>query len=473
MLRPGTVLTVVAVALTAFAAEEQAAEPNNVRAAFARRDITPAVGAEMPGGFGKHISQGVHDPLMTEACVITNGTTTLALVGLDACMVPDMVVAETRRLVEEACGFPGANVMIAANHTHIGGPLVDVFGSESDPAYMQLVAEKTAEAIAEAFQKAQPARIGIGTGYEDSVGFNRRFRMKDGTVKTHPGKMNPDIIEPEGPIDPEMGVIGVQGEDGAYIGCIVNYALHGTVVGGNGFGGDWPYYMRETIRKVMGADTGVVFLNGACGDVTQVDNRNARSGEFGEAWGVRIGTILGAEALKVLAPMEYKPNVALSVITQPVKLPIRELNGTDEEVVQRESPVSGLGSGTARDEVYIREVGLVRAMREQAPEVDSEIQVMQIGDAAIATNTTEFFASLGLAIKEASPWAYTFVSELTNGYDGYAPTRAAFDGGGYEVRTARSSFIAPGAGEQIVDESIALLKQLHEQNAQVAAAQAQ
>ncbi len=293
------------------------------------------------------------------------------------------------------------------------------------------------------------------------MSFNRRFKMKDGTVKTHPGRMNPDIIEPEGPMDPDVAVIAIENTQGELLGCIVNHALHGTVVGGNKFSADWIGYMRQTIRGGLGHDVGVVFINSACGDITQVDNRNPRQPEFGEAWGIRIGRTLGAEALKVIARMEYSTDVPLAVKTQVLDLPIRDLAESDEALVARETPASGLGAG--QNEAYLHEAALVRAMQVKSPTVKVEVQAMRIGPAAIATNPCEYFCALGLAIKQGSPWKPTMVAELANGYAGYCPTKQAFDGGGYEVRTARSSFLAPGTGEQMAETAVNLLKTFADQ----------
>lgn len=429
-----------------------------LRAGFARADLTPQVGCEMPGGFGKSFSKGVHDPLWAEAAYFARDGVELAVVGVDLIMIPRETVEEARKQVEARCGMPGRNVLIGASHTHNGGPVVECFGSESDPAYCGLAAERIADSVVQAREKAVEARVSVGAGHEDTVAFNRRFKMKDGTVKTHPGKMNPDIVEPEGPIDPQVGVIAVADTQGQLLGCIVNYALHGTTMGGPLISADWPYYLRQTIRGGLGSDLGVVFLNGACGDVTQVDNRSARESEFGEAWSRRVGTAVGAEALKVLTRAEFVADVPLGIATEIMDLPIRDLAGSDEELVNREAPALGLGS-SGRD-VYLREAGLVREMKAKSPTVKVEIQAIRIGDAAIAGNPAEYFCELGLSIKRGSPWKLTMVSELTNGYSGYCPTAEAFKGGGYETRTARSSYLAPGTGEQIVETSVKLLKGL-------------
>ncbi len=429
-----------------------------LRAGFARTDVTPAVGSEIPGGFDKNLSTGVHDPLWVEAAYFANGTVELAVVGVDLIMLPREVIEEARQQAEKRCGIPGGNILIAASHTHNGGPVVDCFGSDSDPAYCAMAAERIADAVVRAHDNAVEARVSAGVGHEDSAGFNRRFKMKDGSVKTHPGKMNPDIVEPAGPIDPDVGVIAVENTEGKLLGCIVNFALHGTTLGGSLISADWPYYLRQTIRGGIGADIGVVFLNGACGDVTQVDNRSPRPSEFGEAWSRRVGMTVGAEALKVLARAEFTADATLQVASETLDLPIRDLAATDEELVSREAPKIGLGS-SGRD-VYLREAALVRAMKAKSPTFGVEVQAMRIGGAAIASNPTEYFCALGLSIKHGSPLQPTFVVELANGYAGYSPTAEAFQGGGYETRTARSSFLAPGAGETIAECAVRLLQRL-------------
>ena len=450
--------------MTAGAETPEAAVPTAVsvpilRAGFARTEVTPTVGMEIPGGFAKNFSTGVHDPLWVEAAYFTDGTVRLAVVGVDLIVIPFDMAAAARQQAEARCGIPANNIMIGASHTHNGGPVDSCWAVERDDAYCAFAAERIADAVLKACETAVEARIGCGLGREEGVGFNRRFRMKDGTIRTHPGKMNPDIVAPAGPIDPDVAVIAVEDTGGNLLGCIVNFALHGTALSGSLISADWPFYMRNTIRGGLGADIGVVFLNGACGDVTQVDNRDPRPGEFGEAWARRVGMSVGSAALNVLAKLEFKAEAPLAVKSEELSLPIRDLGTSDEELVKREAPGIGLGTG---DEIYLKEAALVREMKAESPTVTVEIQAMRIGEAGIVGNPAEYFCQFGLNIKQASPWKPTMVVELTNGCCAYVGTAEAFLGGGYEVRTARCSYLAAGAGEQIADTSARLLCQLAE-----------
>src|SRR5436305_1982964 len=143
------------------------------------------------------------------------------------------------------------------------------------------------------------ARVGIGKGIERTVAFNRRFKMRDGRTVTHPGQGNPNILEPAGPTDPEVGVIGAFDEKGKLLGCVVNFACHATTSPG-GISANYIHYLEKVIQGYYGKDAVVVFLNGASGDVTQVNNRSPLAHRAPERWAEFVGGRVGAEALKVL-----------------------------------------------------------------------------------------------------------------------------------------------------------------------------
>ena len=428
------------------------------QAGFARTDITPAAGAEIPGGMAINLADGVRDPLFAEAAVFSSGGVAAAVVGVDLLMIPDDTIAAARRLAEEKCGIPAAHILVAASHTHCGGPIVDCFASSRDLEYSRMVSERIAEAVAAAHAAKVDARLAALSGEARGTGFNRRFFMRDGSLRTHPGKMNPDIDRPAGPVDPEVGVLAAETLDGELLGCVVNHAMHGTVMGGSKFSADWPFFLRQGVRGAFGRDIGVVFLNGACGDVTQVDNRSPRTPEWGENRARQIGLAVAGEVVKLVAGAEFTPDAPVAVLTERLDLPIRDLAESDEALVAREAPATGLGSGV--DALYLKEAALVRAMKDASPTVPVEVMALRVGPAAIVTNPTEYFCALGLAIKQDQPWRPVMVSELTNGYAGYCATAEAYLQGGYETRTARSSFLAPGTGEQIVAASRRLLAAL-------------
>ena len=418
-----------------------------LKAGFGASDITPEVGASIPGGFRPNPSKGVRDPLYAVACVVTDGTTPVALVGIDELFIGKPTVKQARDRIEKNTKIPGANVLIAASHTHSGGPTVSCLGNEGDPAYEEKVANGIAKAVEDAWAALQPCEIGIGLGKEDTISFNRRFLMKDGREITHPGRPGTphhgEIVKPAGPIDPDVGVLAARKPGGAVFGVVVNFACHCTVVGGNQFSADYPGHLRKHLKANYGEATDVVFLNGACGDITQVDNM-ATAKEFGPEHADMMGSKLAAEAIRTINRMSWLKTLSNAAATETVPVKIRA-----EPDPMAEKPAFGLGSGP--DEVYEKERKLVAEERQKSPVLDCEVQGLRIGPLGIATNGAEYFVEHALRIKAASPHKFTWFVELANEYIGYVPTAQAFVGGGYEPRTARSSKLAPDGGQRLVE----------------------
>src|SRR4051812_13879854 len=93
-----------------------------LKAGFAERDITPDIGMEQPGGYGKVFHRIRHDPCKVRASVWDDGTKRVALVGIDTLIIRKPQVIAARKMISEKTGIPAECVMIGASHTHSGGP---------------------------------------------------------------------------------------------------------------------------------------------------------------------------------------------------------------------------------------------------------------------------------------------------------------------------------------------------------------
>lgn len=448
-----------------------------LKVGFARANITPPPGCNVPGGHLPHAGTHVHDDLYATAMVVDNGDEMVALVGLDSLSVKRSTVQAGRRLAHKLCGIKPENIMVGASHTHCGGPTCDALGSRAEKWYCDFVGKQIGAAVSEANRLKVPATIAIGRGHEDTVAFNRRFVMANGCETTHPGKMNPDIRQIAGPIDPEVGVLavfeapaeplveGTAHPTHRLLGCLVNYTLHGTLgVGGTGYSADWPYYLREAISGVYGDDVLTVFLNGACGDVTQVDNQSPRPSEFGEAFGRYVGHTVAAEAIKVIEKLsvegEKYADVRLGSTSELMAIPMRPV--TAEVLAQAKKYLKAHPNERSGDYVGADDIVRLAEWLKTEPEVPSEVQAIRIGPLGLVSNPAEYFCCFGLDIKKRSPFAQTMVVELANGCIGYVPDEKALGpkGGGYEPRHACSSKLVPEAGKMIAKKSVQLLKQL-------------
>ena len=430
---------------------------DELKAGFGAADITPEVGASIPGGFRPNPSKGTRDPLYAVACVVSDGRAPIALVGVDSLFIGKHTVKLARDRIEKSTKILGNNVLVGASHTHAGGPILSCLGNEGDPAYEERVGNAIAKAVEDAWEALQKCEIGIGVGKEDTISFNRRFLMKDGKEITHPGKpgtkFHDQIVRPAGPIDPDVGVLAARTGTQVF-GVVVNFTCHCTVVGGNTFSADYPAYLRKNLRAAYGEKTQVVFLNGACGDITQVDNLSTAR-ESGPEWGALMGAKLSAEAVRTISRMAWMKTLTTGAAMEAVPVKIRP-----EPDPVAEKPAFGLGSGP--DEVYEKERRLVAEERAKTPEIACEVQGLRIGPLGIATNGSEYFVEYGLRIKQASPHKFTWFVGYANEYIGYVPTAQAFVGGGYEPRTARSSKLAPDGGQKLVEGAIKALHRVVE-----------
>ncbi len=445
-----------------------------VKAGFAEKDVTPEIGMEAPGGYGKSYHRSVHDPCKVRAAVFDDGKTRVALVGIDAIAVHREMVLDARKAIHEKCGIKPEAILIGASHSHSSGPifgirpgelddappLVQTLGYEKstcvDPKYYDHCLAQIIGAVCEADESRAEARCGVGSGHEDKAAFNRRFRMKNGLTYTHPRQGNPNIVEYAGPVDPEVGVIGVWDTEGKLLGCVVNYACHATTSPG-GISANWIYYLEQTIRGCFGPDAVVVFLQGCSGDVTQVDNLSPYAFPERDRWARLVGGRVGAEAVKALLSMEpgtLAPlDAKVKVWQSERRVPSPERVKRSTEIVQKDPKEVGPTEWT-----FAKEIVLLDYKLSQRPLEEVEVQAVQVGPAVFLTNPAEFFCESGLKIKQKSPFPFTFPVELANGCIGYVPTEEALGphGGGYETRLTSYSSLEPGAAQKLVDAAVEL-----------------
>jgi neutral ceramidase len=433
----------------------------DLRVGAAAVKISPPTGTPMAGYYYARGSQEVLDDLYAKAAVLDDGSTKLALVVCDLISLPRYTVLDARKLIEQQTGIPGGHVMISATHTHTGPSLSrqsvrdNQDGGSSDPArkYTLGLPSRIAQAVAEANGKLEPAAVSYAGEHEDQLSYCRRFWMKDGTVGWNPGKLNPNVIRPVSPIDPEVGVVYFETPDKTPILTYVNFALHADTTGGTRISADYPGALSRRLADYQGPDMLTIFANGACGNLNHL-NVNWAGRQSSPAEANRLGTILAAAVFK--AYMDLKPvgDTTLRARSQVLQLPLPKI--TPEDVRQAEAVVAKKDQAKFMEQVKAYRVLDVERRADKPQEV--EVQVITMGDAlAWVSLPGEIFVELGLSIKAASPFAQTHIVELANGSIGYIPNRSAYVEGNYEVESARCG---EGSGEQLVQAAVQMLEEL-------------
>jgi neutral ceramidase len=465
---------IFAVLLLSFlVSKSRAAEARVFRAGAATSNITPWLGLSINGGMQDHKASHVHDELHARCLVLDDGQGRLAIVVVDSCMVPREVFDEAKKLIQTSTGIPLENILMSATHTHSAPAATGVFQSEPDKEYQRFLTLRIADGVRRAANNLAPAKIGWGKGAVPDQVFNRRWRMKPGTelkdpfgktndlVKMNPGVGNANLLEPAGPIDPELPVVSIQSPDGRPVALLGNYSLH--YCGGVGAGqisADYFGIFADRIQELLGADRldpafVSMMSNGTSGDINNVNFRGGQPKQPPYGQMRLVAHAVADEAFRVYKEIEHHDWVPLRGLQKEIQLGVR-LPGTEEVVLAKrivaeaESPVM-----RTLEQIYARETLLLSNYPAQVPLL---LQVLGIGDLRIAAIPCEVFVENGLDLKQKHSPLFTI--SLANGYNGYLPTVEQHKLGGYETWRARSSYLEVEAAPKIIGALSELIEQM-------------
>ncbi|HEY7427817.1 MAG TPA: neutral/alkaline non-lysosomal ceramidase N-terminal domain-containing protein [Gemmataceae bacterium] len=439
-----------------------------LQAGVAVVDITPPSGYRMAGYFRERLNTGTHDPLQAKALVLRQGDEQAALVFCDLVGIARDVSSRARGLAAKKTGIPAANIVIAATHSHTGpqymGALRQYFHDQAiaakgeDPHekidYPAVLAAKIAEAIDKAHKSVRPIALSAGVARQEGLSFNRRFHLKDGTVQFNPGKLNPNIVRPAGPIDPDVGLLRFRDGD-KDLALLTVFALHLDTVGGSEYSADYPFHLERALRPALGAEGISLFGAGTCGDINHIDV-SKNDPQKGQLEAGRIGAVLGETVRSALPKLRPARSPRLAVRGTIVKAPLQKYDA--EAIAQARKDMAKIGT---RDLPFLKQVETYKIVSLQmlpGETLPMEVQVFRLSDdVALVGLPGEIFVELGLAIKKASPFPVTLVVELCNDAPGYVPTVKAFKEGSYETVNSR---VQSGGGEKLVEAATRLLKEL-------------
>ena len=169
-----------------------------------------------------------------------------------------------------------------------------------------------------------------------------------------------------------------------------------------------------------------------------------------------IGETLAATVIAGLPGLEPLNQPRLAVRSDVVQLPLRTY--TPDEVALAEKAIDTLGTSENPVMDIVKAYEIMNFKSRKPGKFPALVQAIRLSDdTALVGLPGEVFVELGLAIKQASPFANTMVVELSQDCPDYVPTRKAFGEGSYEVVC---SWVEPGGGEMLVDSAVRLLEQL-------------
>jgi neutral ceramidase len=493
---------------------QEASEGRTLLAGVARATITPPVGIHLTGFAGREPSTGVHDELTATALVLAeavseseseseseSGTSAesepgagatsglgpgtagevagsrVALVALDLLgMYGDQIGPAIKRQVSQVSGIAPERVLLCCSHTHYG-PVVDREweGGEAPlaQAYLEALPHLVAGAVGAAAEGLRRVTLAVGRG-QVRAGINRRQRRPDGRIvlgQNPAGALDPEVLVWR--LDPVNAPAGAEEQSGAPAGgtgsreplaVVVNYACHPVSLGGRMrlISADFPGVAREVVQRLVGGTA--LFLQGACGDINPM--------AMGPDWDNprRLGHALGAAASQAALLAQPAAGTPLRLSRETIDLPPLlppSLERAREQVAELEAEAQRLAATeSGAGQRWWNRRGLERARRalvemeggEPVPPLRAPLVALRVGDAALATNPSELFCEIGMAIKGGSPFPWTALAGYTDAAVWYVPTRDSYPEGGYEVD--RACRVAPEAGELIQETGLKLLRSL-------------
>ena len=445
---------------------------NTLQAGFARVNVTPMMGIPMYGYFIDRFADSVRDELEINALALACGDTKAVVMTLDCCAIftPDAnIYLDT---LAEATGLPRDAFILHATHTHTGGDIKFQSDNPLTREYSEFLRKRFIDAAKFALADLKPARMGWAVGTAPNIAFVRRFRMKDGSVRTNPGVGNPDILHPIGDIDERVNVVRFDRE-GADTIVMANLGCHPDTIGGCGISGDWPSLFRHRLEKSLD-NVKAIFLNGAMGDINHV-NVNAKNGDYndlqmdfddvsrGYGHARHMGNVVAGAVLQVYDKVNYQEVDSLRYAQKLSKLPSNMPKPEDMPLARKYDELHKAGKdaeipykGMELTTVVAEAARMI--MLENGPEFfEIPLSTLAVGNVALVGIPGEPFNGIGIGLKEAKGWDLVLPCCLVNGCESYFPMQEAYDEGGYEARASRYK---AGTAELMIEEGKALLDTL-------------
>jgi neutral ceramidase len=412
-----------------------------LKAGVAEAEITCQVGTELAAELNPRVSQGVRTPLMAKALVLSNGAESLAIVTLDLFGLQPDAAERLAQSIGERSGLRPDAVMVFCSHTRGAPYTTPVVGwpGVNDP-YVADVVERVPGVVVEAQARLEEASLGMGRAVLPHLVYNHRLETRNmKTISAWMGIPRDEVLQPEGPTDPEFSVLVVRDTRGRPFCLLWSIAADNRFAQDRLISADLPYAVQRELDARLGRRVVSMCLPGCAGNIS------FRYG-LGETADAVASAVM---AVQLETPCD--PMIRLASRREKMLLPIRDYSQFwSQWDIELKYPQAL--------EAYAQEVALLQSEGAQA--VATSVQAFRLGRFALVGLPGMPFVEFALEIKEQSPFQRTLVASNAGGYVGYLITQAAFERGGFEAWPARSARVGPGGGEFVAERALGLLQSL-------------
>ena len=450
---------------------------NNLQIGYAEENINPKLGIAIEGYYVPRFAKGILSNLKVISLAIKSKENTVLLLSLDLCELDEKTVRRIKSAVSAKTGVAEDKVILTATHTHTGPCLRDsgYFDYDAEPVnkYLVFLAEQSAKAAQKSLKDLKPAKMGYAVGKApDRIAYIRRYKMKDGSTMTCPPINDPNIDYPLGTLDQRVNVLRFDRENADSI-VIMNYGIHADAVNGEMISSDWVGWTQSTLLKSLDG-VKCVCIMGAQGDVGSTNVHPTKSdmndteisfdNEMKSPGMARfVGRALAGTVLQVYDKVEYIDVEDIKIINETFNV---ELNVPDKKDLPLAHKYAELHEQGRDDLIPYKAMELTTVVAEAMRMVEMEnspketqmaMTGLRLGNVVLVGISGEPFTEIGVKIKELGGYDLIIPCALTNGYEGYFPSKEAYLEGGYEARTSR---FKPSVCDAIINAADKILKEL-------------
>ncbi len=262
--------------------------------------------------------------LHVRALVLRNDSNAAVIITVDAVAIGQIgyigndYLTNVRQRIQQELGIEPAHVLVNASHCH--------------GIVCEDVQQRTVQAVKQAASHLVPVRIGAGVGQEDRIMENRRLKLSSGREVDvrHAYSLPPDDqVVAVGPVDPEIGVLRLDRQNGSTLAVVYNFACHpiqGVPSEANtaditGFSSE---VIEDNLSEPAGNETDktvALFMQGCAGDINPIYYKAVSQPRSAEP----LGNMLGLSTLKAVREITTKPDPRLKVLSEVIQLPRSDL----------------------------------------------------------------------------------------------------------------------------------------------------
>ena len=445
---------------------------------WSEADTTPVTEKKVAlyGQYYGRTATGIHSRLKTVAAAFSSGSEQFLTASLDLVNFQQDFHRRIRAMVHELePEIDPEKIFLAAIHTH-NGPSATPVGlpslwSERDPEtltpeeYVEFIIPIIAKNLVDAWHNRKPGGIARAFGFA-RVGHCRRAVYANGKAEMYGDTTRPDFIGMEAGEDSGVDMLFTFDEKGKKTGMFLNVACPSQVMEATyKISSDFAGATRELLKKDFGEDFHTLYQvsSAGCQSPRDLVRHYTTEPDFWHEDGVaEIAKRLRNAAVSAMPEkIDYAPVFKHTVMN--VTLPRRRASYLDFKNAQAElerltaimpkkeafeafcakthanEKIDGPGPYDSKLHHFVliknAEAVIKRyQVQNQEPTISFDMNVVRLGDIAVASNPFELYLYYGQNIKARSKAQQTFLVQLAAGADlpaGYLPSPDGEKFGGY------------------------------------------